>query len=127
MVHVGDSRCRYALWGGLRGCLVLFRGDGRGAHAFGHAGQVLAHNLDRCSRCGDAAALQPDRPGAESLHVGHGMRHEQDRDIPPTQFMNLPQAPLAEVVIADRERFVHEQDVGLDTDGDSECEANHHA
>src|SRR5580704_8529112 len=41
--------------------------------------------------------------------------------------MNLPHAALAEIDIADRERFVHQQDLGVDVNRYCERETNCHA
>ena len=41
--------------------------------------------------------------------------------------MDFPHAPLAEINIADSQRLIHEQDLGINMDRDCEGKANRHA
>ncbi len=75
----------------------------------------------------DPAVVQPHRAIAESLHVAGGVRHEENGDSAGAQFVNLAHAALAEVNVADGEGFVHQQNLGIEMDGDREGEPHDHA
>ena len=56
-----------------------------------------------------------------------GVRDEQDGDAARAQFVHLAHAALAEVDVADRQRFIHQQDLGVHVDGHGEGQPHHHA
>ena len=55
------------------------------------------------------------------------MGDEQNGDALLPQFVNFAHTALAEVDVADRQGFVHDQDFGIDMDGDREGQADRHA
>ena len=71
--------------------------------------------------------VEPQRAVADGLHVAGGVRDEQDGDAARAQLVHLAHAALAEVDVADRQRFVHQQDLGIDVDRHGERQAHHHA
>ena len=56
-----------------------------------------------------------------------GVRDEQDGDAARAQLVHLAHAALAEIDVADGQRFVHQQDFRIDVDGHGERQAHHHA
>ncbi len=55
------------------------------------------------------------------------MGDEEDRDAFGAEFVHLSHAALAEVDVADCERFVDQENLGIDVDGDGEGEPDGHA
>ena len=64
---------------------------------------------------------------ADRLHVADRVRDEQDGDAARAQLVDLAHAALPEVDVADRQRFVHQQDLRIDIDRDREGQPHHHA
>lgn len=67
------------------------------------------------------ALLDPNRALADALDLVHGVAHEQDGDVAIVdEVLNALLAFLLEEHVADGERLVHDEDVGLGDGGDCE-------
>ena len=71
--------------------------------------------------------IEPHGTVADLFYVAHGVRHEEDRDAALAEFVNLTHAALAEIYVANSERFVDKEDLRINVDCNSECEAHAHA
>ena len=67
------------------------------------------------------------RAVAEGLHLGDSVRDEQNGHACVAHLVHLAHAALAEIDVADRERFVDQQDLGLDVNRDGKSQAHAHA
>ena len=92
-----------------------------------HGRQVFGHHAIGFADFAHAAVIQPQGAVADGLHVGDGVRDEQDGDAARAQFVDLAHAALAEIDVADGQRFVHQQDLGIHVDGHGERQPHHHA
>src|SRR2546423_9494070 len=75
----------------------------------------------------DDALVEPDRALAEPRDRAEVVRHEDDRLLRGTELADLREAFVLEVLVADREDLVDEEDVRLEMHGDREAEAHVHA
>ena len=71
--------------------------------------------------------FQPHSAVADGFDVGDGVGNEEDGDAARAQFVDFAHAALAEIDVAYRQGFVHQQDFGVDIDGDGEGQADYHA
>ena len=74
-----------------------------------------------------AAVIEPHDAVAQSFDVGGGVGDEEHGDAAGAQLMNFAHAALAKVDIAHGEGFIHQQNLGVDVNGDGEGEADGHA
>ena len=98
-----------------------------GGILLGHGGQVFGDHAVGFADIDHAAVIQPQDAVADRLDVADGVRDEQDGDAALAEFVDLAHAALAEVNVADRQGFVHQQDFGIHVDGHREGQAHHHA
>src|SRR2546423_415494 len=75
----------------------------------------------------DDSLVQPDRALAEARDRAEIMRHEHDRLLRRAELADLCEALVLEVLVADREHLVDEEDVRLEVHRDREAEAHVHA
>ena len=74
------------------------------------------------------ALLDPDRALADALDLVHGVAHEQDGDVAIVdEVLDALLAFLLEEHVANGERLVDDEDVGLGDGGDGERDARDHA
>lgn len=74
------------------------------------------------------ALLDPDRALADALDLVHGVAHEQHGDVAVLdEMLDATLALLLEEHVADGERLVDDEDVGLGDGGDGERDARDHA
>src|SRR6185369_7530605 len=76
---------------------------------------------------GGSATCEPERAIAEIAHLLELMRDEDQRHAAVLHLLDLGDALLGELLVADGEHLVDEQDVGIDVHGDGESEADVHA
>jgi hypothetical protein len=98
-----------------------------GGIALVHFGHIAEDNFVGGSELADVAVFEPKAAVTDRFHITHGMRDEDDGDTAGSQLMNFAHAALAKVDISDGERFVDQEDLGVDVDGDGEGEAYGHA
>ena len=94
---------------------------------FRHGSQITGDDAIRDPQISHPAIFQPQRPVADRFHVPDIMRDEQNRDPLRPQFVHFTHTALAEVDIADRQRFIHDQDFGIYVNGDREGQPDCHA
>src|SRR4029077_3608094 len=75
----------------------------------------------------DDSLVKPDRALAETRDRTEVVRHEHDRLLRRTELADLGEALVLEVLVADREHLVDEEDVRLEMHRDREAEAHVHA
>lgn len=92
-----------------------------------HLGEVFTDDEVGSAEITNAAAVEPEDTVADGFDVTHGVADEEDSDAMLAEFMDLTEAALAEVNIADSEGFVDEENFWIDMDGDGEGEAHGHA
>ena len=92
----------------------------------GEQAPVLGDRLARRPVEGDRALPQQDRPVAQPLDGLRVVRDEEDRPAAALELGDLAEALALELLVADREHLVEQQDVGLDVRGDGEAEAHVH-
>ena len=92
-----------------------------------HRGQILCHHAVRVALLDHAPVLQPHDLLSQALNIHGAVRHEDDGYSTAVQLVDLAHAALAEVDVADRERFIHEQNVRVEIDCHGESKAHHHA
>ncbi len=98
-----------------------------GANHAGDALQVLVDDAHGVSERGHPLLVEPERPVAEVPDEVELMGHDQERDPPELHLLDLRDALLRELLVADGEDFVDQENVGIDVDGDREPEADVHA
>ena len=106
------------------------RDNRRGARLLvprGHVGQVPADHDARLALLDYAAPVEPQHARAQSLHICHGVRDEQDRHALAAQLVDLSHAALAEVVVPDSQRLVDQQHLRFDMDRHRKREPNQHS
>ena len=92
-----------------------------------HGGQVFGDHAVGLAEFDHPAVVEPQGAVADGFHVADRMGNEQNRDAARAQFMHLAHAALAEIDIAHRQSFVHQQDLRVHVDGDGKGQAHHHA
>jgi hypothetical protein len=90
-------------------------------------GQVRADDALRITGAFDPSGIEPQRLVAEALDQPERMRDEQDRLAAALELGELVEALVGESLVADRQDFVHEQDVRIDVDRHRETEPHVHA
>ena len=88
---------------------------------------LLDHVADGAIVAHQPPAVEEEGPLAELLHGVHVVADEEDRAPAAAHLAHLPQAPLLELRVADREHLVHHQDLGLQVGGHGEGQAHVHA
>ena len=78
---------------------------------------VLIDYVFRLALGFDAAVQQKNRPVGKLLHQTEIVRNEKDGGFLFAQLFEFANAPVGKDGIADRERFVHDQNVGVDVNG----------
>ena len=74
------------------------------------------------------ALFDPDGALADALNLIHGVAREENRDVSVLdEVLDTAPAFLLEEHVADGERLVHDEDVGLGDGGDGERDARDHA
>src|SRR5439155_17583983 len=73
------------------------------------------------------AVVKPDRALAKTRDRAQVVRHEDDRLLGRAELADLGEAFVLEVLVTDREHFVHEENVRLQMHGDRETETHVHA
>jgi hypothetical protein len=81
----------------------------------------------RVSVAHDPALVDPHGAPAVLADLRERVRDEENRFPGSSEVLDSVVALPLETLVSDRERFVHEQDVGLDVGRDRECEARGHA
>ena len=71
--------------------------------------------------------LQPEDMVANGLHIGNGVRYEDNGDAAGAQFVHLAHTTMPEVSIANRECLIDEEHLGIHTDGNGESQPHYHA
>ena len=74
-----------------------------------------------------ASLVYPNRAGTQVFDRRHVVRHEDHRPAPLTHFTHRAQALLLEGRIANRQHFVHEQDVRFQVRGYRKAQTKEHA
>ena len=87
---------------------------------------VLAGDRRRLADRDHVAPLEQHRAVAEALDRAHVVGHEQDRPARPLEPLELVEALLLEVGVADRQHLVDQQDLRVDLDRDREREPHEH-
>ena len=80
-----------------------------------------------CAELPHSTRVQPHSAVADRFDFAHGMRHEKDGHATTSHFMNLTHAALAEIYVANRERFVDQENLGIDVDCYGERQPDCHA
>ncbi len=80
----------------------------------------------RDAECHGAAVFEPKDLVAQRFDVGDGMGDENDGDAAVAQLVDAAHAAMTEGGVSDRESFVDQKDLGVDTDGDREGQPHHH-
>jgi hypothetical protein len=86
----------------------------------------LEHVLDRPIH-DELAVVEPDRAGAQGLQRTEGVGDAENGAALIANFVDFVHALGLELLIADGEYFVDDQNLGLKVYGDTEGEAEHHA
>ena len=89
-----------------------------------HRRHISRDHRIRVSDVFDAAGVQPHRAVSQRLHFGDGVRHEENGHAGVAHLVHFAHAALPEIDIAHRERFIHQQDLGLHMDGDGKGQAH---
>ncbi len=97
------------------------------APAAHHCSQVFRNNLIGLPLQIDGAVVHPDRPVGQSPDGIQVVRHKDDRDATALHLKDFPHAALLEVVVADRQRFIDDEDVGIHMNCHCECQTDKHA
>ena len=71
--------------------------------------------------------IEPQRPAADRRHVIHRMRTEKNRFAVLLKLADTVDALLLKMTIADCERLVNHENVGIDIDGDGKRQTHVHA
>ena len=69
----------------------------------------------------ESAVVEPADAIAQASHQGGVVAHEHDRGAVLAQPMHVIHASALELLVADGDDFVDEQDLGVDVDGDGEA------
>src|ERR1035437_7616409 len=92
-----------------------------------HGGHVAGDDAIGLAELDQSAFVEPEDAIADGLDVGDGVGDKEDGDAAGAQLMHFAHAALAEINIAHGEGFIHEEDFGIDVDGDGEGQTNDHA
>src|SRR5581483_10843885 len=90
--------------------------------SFVHDAHVRVDHVAGVARFADPAVLQPHDLLAHLAHRAQRMRHEHDRLAVGAQLRELLAALRLELLVADGEHFVDQQDVGIHVDGHGETQ-----
>jgi hypothetical protein len=93
----------------------------------GDVHQVRRHDTLGLAFREGSALVEPQGAIAELLDQVEGMRHEQNRFVPPPELGELVEALRGEPLIPHGENFVDEQDFRVDMDRDRKPEPHVHA
>ena len=85
------------------------------------------YDVERRAVAHHAAVVEPQRTAADRRDVIQRVRAEEDRPPLLLELPDLVDALLLEVTVADGQRFVDDQNVGIDVHGHAEGEAHVHA
>ncbi len=75
----------------------------------------------------DFPMVQPHRPVAKGFDIAGGVGDEQNRNSMGAKLMHLTHAALPEVYISHGKRLIHNQNLRIEMNRDSESEPHHHA
>jgi len=118
IVYVGDSRDDLR----RRDCLLRRFLDGGVFQIrrvfLHHGGKILRHNPVSCTDGADTAAVQPQSPVADRLHIASRVRDKEHGNSPGSQFVDLSEASLAEVDVP-TQALIDDKDLRINMDGDS--------
>src|SRR5262245_44395942 len=81
-----------------------------------HGGEVFGHDLIGFTFQMYFAVFHPDGSIRQAPHRFQIMRNEQDRNTLLFEMLNSAYTPLLEKNVADRERLVHDENVGIHVD-----------
>src|SRR5262249_6970624 len=92
-----------------------------------HRQVILANDLDRAAHAVDAAAIQPDDAAANGGQDARAVRDENGRAAARANVADPLQAFLNKGGVAGGQRFIHDEDVGIDGRRGGEGEPRLHA